>query len=277
MAQTKDNYEKNWKKVEDLEKKGLNKSALQEVLSIYTMAQRDNNDAQQIKSCMYQVKYRNLIEEDSQEKNIFFVDTLIAKAKAPSKNILQSMQAQMFWDYLQNNRWKFYNRTKLANEKSRDITTWSMDKLYATVTALYNASLSGEKLLKSTSVGDFDPILIKGENTRNLRPTLYDFLAHRAIAFFMNDESDLTRPAYRFTIKEPEAFAQAAEFVKARFATKDTASLQHRALVLFQELLSFHLADASPDARLDADLLRLSFVHENGVMADKEDSIRDRP
>src|SRR5258705_13069994 len=197
MAQTKNDYAKNWKKVEELEKKGLTKSALQEVMVIYNLATAAGNDPQQIKACMYQIRYRNMVEEDSHDNNIFFVDTLIAKAKAPAKNILQSMQAEMFWQYLQNNRWKFYNRTKLAEEKSKDISTWSIDKLYATVSKLYAASLNNETLLKATSLEGFEPIIIKGENTRQLRPTLYDFLTHRALEFFINDESDLTRPAYQ--------------------------------------------------------------------------------
>lgn len=270
MAQKKETYDKNWKKVEDLEKKGLPKSALQEVMVIYNLAIKDNNDVQQVKACMYQVRYRNMVEEDSQEKNIFFVDTLIAKAKVPAKNILQSMQAQLFWEYLQNNRWQFYDRTKLENEKSKDISTWSIDKLYSTIAGLYNASLSNESTLKTTGLDGLDPILIKGTNTRNLRPTLYDFLVHRAIGFFSNDESDLTRPAYRFTIKDPVAFGSTADFVAAKFPTKDSASLQRRALGLFQDLLRFHLNDANPDALLDADLIRLAFVNDNGVMEGKE-------
>ena len=87
MSQSKNDYPKNWKKVEDLEKKGLTRSALKEVLNIYNLAVKDGNDAQQIKTCMYQVKYRNMLDEDGQENNIFFVDTLIARAKSPSRNI----------------------------------------------------------------------------------------------------------------------------------------------------------------------------------------------
>ncbi len=270
MAQTKDNYDKNWKKVDAFEKKGLTKSALQEVMTIYNLAVKDNNDAQQIKSCMYQIKYRNMVEEDSHENNIFFVDTLIEKAKSPSKNVLQSMQAEMFWQYLQNNRWKFNDRTKLANEKSKDITTWSIDKLYATIAKLYKASLLNEFLLKTTRVDEFDPILVKGENTRQLRPTLYDFLAHRALDFFMSDESDLTKPAYQFKIKDADAFSPAATFINAPFKTRDTGSLQHTALLLFQDILKFHLADTDPGALIDADLVRLNFVNQYGVFENKE-------
>src|SRR5262249_17539510 len=81
LSQTKNDYEKNWKEVSELEKKGLTKSALQEVLNIYNLAVKDNNDVQQIKSCIYQIRYRSQLDEDSRENNIFFVDTLIAKAK----------------------------------------------------------------------------------------------------------------------------------------------------------------------------------------------------
>ncbi|HRI24963.1 MAG TPA: hypothetical protein PLZ45_09810, partial [Ferruginibacter sp.] len=58
MSQPKNDYAAAWKKVEQLEKKGLTKSALQEVLTIYSLSVKENNDAQQIKSCIYQVKYR---------------------------------------------------------------------------------------------------------------------------------------------------------------------------------------------------------------------------
>jgi len=275
MSQTKNDYATNWKKVEAFEKKGLTKSALQEVLVIYNLAVKDGNDAQQIKSCMYQVKYRNMVEEDSHENNIFFVDTLIAKAKSPARNILQSMQADMFWQYLQNNRWKFYDRTKLAEEKSKDITTWSIDKLYATISALYKASLQNDAVLKSTKLEGLDAIIVKGENTRQLRPTLYDFLTHRALEFFMNDEDGVTKPAYQFKIDNPAAFAKTEDFCNASFLTKDTASLQHKALLLFQDLLKFHLADANPDALIDADLIRLNFVNQYALIDNKEKLFED--
>ncbi|MEO6358368.1 MAG: hypothetical protein ABIU77_23650, partial [Ferruginibacter sp.] len=95
MAQTPKDYSKNWAKAAAFEKKGLTQSALKEVVTIYNLAVKDNNDAQQIKAAIYQVKYHNMVQEDSRENNIFYADTLIAKAKAPAKNILQSMQAEM--------------------------------------------------------------------------------------------------------------------------------------------------------------------------------------
>ncbi len=270
MAQTTNNYLQNWKKVEAFEKKGLTKSALAEVLVIYNLALKANNDAQQIKSSMYQVKYRNMVQEDAAEKNIFFIDTLIAKAKTPAKNILLSMQAEMFWQYLQNNRWKFYDRTKLVEEKSKDISTWSIDKIHSVISKLHKASLLNDNLLKTTTLEAFAPVIIKGENTRQLRPTLFDFLAHRALQYYMTDENQLTKPAYEFKINNSIAFAPASEFINTAFKTKDTASLQHKAILLLQDILKFHLNDAKPDALIDADLIRLGFVNQYGEMEGKE-------
>ena len=73
-AQTKNDYEANWKQVEAFDKKGLPKSALQVVMKIFQLATKEGNDAQLIKSSIYQVKYRQMLEQDSRENNIFFID-----------------------------------------------------------------------------------------------------------------------------------------------------------------------------------------------------------
>jgi len=272
MAQINSGYTDQWKKVEALEKKGLTASALKEVQAIYNMAAKDHNDAQQIKAGLYQVKYRSMVEEDSYEKNIFFTDTLISRAKAPVKNILLSIQAEMLWQYLQNHRWQFYNRTELKEENSKDISTWSLGKLHASITRLYKASLdpATEKQLKNTALESFEAILIKGENTRQLRPSLYDFLAFRALNYFMTDERDITRPAYQFTINDAAVFAPAETFIRHSFATKDTASLQYQAIGLLQQIIGWHINDNKPHALLDADLIRLNFVYEHAVNDNKQ-------
>jgi uncharacterized protein YfaS (alpha-2-macroglobulin family) len=270
MAQQGNDLLNDWKKVEAFESKGLTKSALTQVLTIYEKAIKSNNDAQQIKSCMYQIKYRNILQEDSYENNIFFVDSLIDKAKTPAKNILQSMQAQLFWQYLQNNRYKFYDRTKLKEEKSKDISTWSIDKIHSVIGKLYKASLQNEAVLKSTKLDAFAPIIIKGENTSQLRPTLFDFIAHRALSYFVTDENQLTKPAYQFKINDAKSFAPVAEFVSASFKTKDSTSLQHQAILLLQNILQFHLIDKNIEDLIDADLIRLNFVNQYGIFENKE-------
>ncbi len=270
FAQLDSSYSKNWKTVETFEKKGLTRSALDEVVKIFNLATKSGNEAQQVKSAMYQMKYRNMIEEDNKENNIFFIDTLIAKSKAPAKNILQSMQAELFLSYRNNNRYKLYGRTNLIEEKSNDITTWSLSKLNTTISTLYNASLKNESILKNNRLNGLDAIIQKGENTRNLRPTLFDFLAHRALDYFMSSENDVSNPAYKFILNDEKIFSSAPSFINTTFKTKDSSSLYYNALNVFREILKFHINDVNPDALLDADLLRLDFVNNYAVFTNKD-------
>ncbi|MFT3980010.1 MAG: alpha-2-macroglobulin family protein [Ferruginibacter sp.] len=268
-AQNND-YTAEWKKVAGFENKGLTKDALTEVIRIFDAAVKTGNEPQQIKAAMYQMKYRNMVEEDNKENNIFFLDTLIAKTKAPAKNILLSMKAELMESYRQNNRWKFYDRSPLTQELSNDINTWSIEKLVNTTADLYKASLQNEALLKSTRLDGLDAILTKGINTRQLRPTLYDFLGHRALLFFMDQENDVIQPAYKFIMNDERIFAPVKEFVNAGFPTADTSSQYYNALVLLQKILKFHISDGNTDALLDADLIRLQFANEHGIFTNKE-------
>ena len=45
--------------------------------------------------------------------------------------------------------------------------------------------------------------------------------------------------------------------------------VQYKALLLLQQLLRFHQKDATKDALLDADLIRLKYVNEHGVFENK--------
>ena len=267
-AQTRD-YSVQWKKIDALEKKGLTKDALKEAVNIFNDAAAKGNDPQLIKAAIYQIKYRDMVEEENGPNNIFFLDTLITRSKAPATNILLSMEAQLLDAFKQNNRYKLYNRNVLTEEKGNDINTWSAARLNEKTASLYKASLQNESLLKSTPLRDFTAILTLG-NTESLRPTLYDLLAHRALDHFMSTENDVTDPSYKFIINEEAAFAPVPQFVSHHFITKDTAALYYNALLILQDLLRFHSKDAKPDALLDADLKRLAFVNEHGIFAYKE-------
>ncbi len=108
-------------------------------------------------------------------------------------------------------------------------------------------------------------------NVRQLRPTLYDLLTHKALDYLNSGEYDIKKPAYAFEINQPEAFAPATEFVEHKFITKDSLSLQHKALLIYQILIQFHLNDAKPDALIDVDIERIEFVHQHSVLEDKEE------
>src|SRR4030095_11186267 len=121
--------------------------------------------------------------------------------------------------------------------------TWTAQDFHQKISAYYLQSIKNDRILKGTKLEPFDAILIKG-NVRYLRPTLYDLLAHRALDYFRNDERDIHKPSYAFEISGSQAFAPAAAFVKHRFVTEDSLSLLQKALLVYQDLLTFQIGRA---------------------------------
>lgn len=263
------NYEKEWKKVEEFNKKNLPKSALAEVKKIYALAKKDQQDAQVIKSLVYMTGLQSETRENNEMLSIKEIEKEIPAAKEPASSLLKSLLAGLYQSYFENHRWQLYDRSKTINFKKEDIATWDAEDFHKKTSELYLQSISNEKLLQQTKLEPFDAIIIKG-NVRHLRPTLYDLLAHRAIDYFENDERDIQKPAYAFEIDQASAFDPAADFIHRKFPTKDSLSLQHKALLIYQQLIAFHLNDAKHDALLDADIQRISFVKEKSTHPDKD-------
>ncbi|MBS0028690.1 alpha-2-macroglobulin family protein [Chitinophaga sp. 22321] len=261
------NYDNSWKKIATLEEKGLPKSALEVANDIYAHAVKDKATAQQIKALIFQLKYNSQINDSSTLQNMQKMDQQIAGATGAPKAILQSIKAEMLLRYFQMNRYRFYNRTAIANDEGTDISTWGAEKLHQEITRSYQASLSDKALLEKTSLTPFDPIIIKG-NTRELRSTLYDLLAHRALDYYKSGESGITNPANQFELTDPAAFAPATTFAAHQFASADSASLQYHALLILQELIRLHTADKA--ALLDIDAERISYMNQTAVMENKE-------
>jgi hypothetical protein len=268
QAPVKD-YSKEWKKVEDLVNKQLPQSAITEIKKIYTLAKNEKQQAQQIKALVYMIALQEEIREDNKALGLIEMEKEIASSKEPVTSILKSIQAGMYWNYYQQNRWQLFDRTKTVDFRKDDIATWHAEDFHNKISSLYLQSLKEEKLLKQTKLEAFRAILQKG-NTRHLRPTLFDLLANTALAYFQNDERDIARPAYAFEISQATAFDPADSFVNRKFTTQDSLSLQHKALLLYQKLIGFHLRDTTPEALIDIDLQRLEYVRAKSVHPEKE-------
>src|SRR4029079_18507772 len=263
-------YDKEWKQVNEFVKKELPRSALEQVKKIYQVAKKDKQDAQVVKSLIYMTGLQNEVTENDGTKAIADLEKETIAATEPGKSILNSLLAELYWQYYQQHRWQLYNRTNTGASQKDDVATWTADDLHRKIGELYLRSIKNSSLLQQTKLTAYDAIILKG-NVRHLRPTLFDLLAHRALDYFKNDERDITKPAYAFEINQPSAFDPASDFIHRKFEAKDSLSLQQKALLLYQQLISFHLNDAKPDALIDVDVERIQFVNEKGAQANKEE------
>ncbi len=265
------NYSSLWKDVVQFEKDNLPKSALKVVNSIYKKAEKENNSSQIIKSLFFKSKFSLILEEDAQLKIINEFKTHIEQSKFPTKNVLENILANLYWQYFNQNRWKFYNRTE-TNKKvdTTDFRTWDLNTLFKEIHKYYQASLKNGLLLQQTDLHEFSDILHLGKDSKKYRPTLFDFLAHNALTFYKTSETNITKPAYQFKIDNLAFLGDAKTFSNIEITSKDSTSLQLHALKIYQELSNLHLKDKNPIALVDVDLERLHFVNRHATFSDKE-------
>ncbi|MFI5152301.1 MAG: MG2 domain-containing protein, partial [Chitinophagales bacterium] len=264
------NYDAKWKEIDSLySKKGLTESALKKVNQVYALAKKEHNEPQAIKALIYRMSLTEKKEEGAIQKNIAGLNEEIGLSSGPPRSILYSLLATTYWNYFQNHRWNLYNRTATVQFKKEDITSWDIEDFHEHISSAFLASISEEKLFQQTSLSSYDPLIVKG-NVRNLRPTLFDLLAHEALEYFEDNESDLSRASYTFEIDQEAAFAKAREFANFHINSQDSTSLQLQAIRLFQRLIKFHLNDANPDALIDLDIERIQFANMYGVMESKD-------
>ena len=263
-------YDREWKRVDSLTNLGLPKSALVFIGKIYAKALKERNNAQIIKALIYRMGSEYSYEEDAQVKSILELEKELPKIEYPAKPVLQSIIATVYWRYYQTNRYQIQSRTETVEFAPDDIRTWDAAKFVEKTSALYLASLQNADSLRRTSLGIFDSILVKGKASKTFRPTLYDFLAHRALEFFMDSESGLTKPAYQFSIRAQEFFAGVEKFARLKIESKDSLSFEFKALLLLQDLLAFHLKYDNTLPLVDNDLIRLKFVHQHFTNENKD-------
>ncbi|PID69516.1 MAG: alpha-2-macroglobulin [Flavobacteriales bacterium] len=268
---TNNSYTKQWFEVEKLELEGLPKSALALVLEIYNKAKKERNDVQLIKSLIYKSKFALTLEEDATLQIITDLKTTAKNSTTPISNILHSIIADIYYQYYQQNRWQFYQRTHTATKvDSIDFRTWDLATIFAETGKHFKKSLKSALELQEIELEKFNGILHLAENSKKHRPTLYDFLAQRALDFYTTDEQYLTRPAFKFELDNPKFLSDNKEFTKIQFKAKDSMAQALQALKILKNITLFHQKSKHPEALIKVSLQRLQFVLNNAVFKDKD-------
>ncbi len=273
-------YAKDWKVVDSLKNKRLPKDALKIVDKIYQKAQAEKNPDQIVKAIIHKMIFAQH-EENAGSKNLQFLENELLKYDFPIKPVLQSLAGELYWQYYQNHRWMFSERTKVENTDKSDILTWTLQDFIDRINLHYQNSISNLEKLQKTDLAIYSEVLaipaqekgnqkyLEGKRNRHLRPTLYDFLAHRAVDFWANSEAGITQPAYKFEINTQDYFGDNQYFINQKISSKDSLNFKFLAIRTLQNTIKFHQNDTDKSALVDVDLKRLDFVYKNSVHSEK--------
>ncbi|MFD2551830.1 alpha-2-macroglobulin [Bizionia sediminis] len=268
---TYNSYSQLWSQIEEADNNGLVKTALELVTVLEQKAITEQNNPQAIKALLYKSKYILILEEHAQLHIITDFKNRISETTSPTKNLLQNMLASLYWQYFQQNRWLYYERTHLLQKGNEtDFRTWDSQTMLNEIQLQYQLSLTNKQVLQNTPISNFEAILYAQPNATQFRPTLYDLLANTALKFYETAENSMHQPSYKFEINTPQLLQPAAIFMTNPLTTTDSLSLQFKALKIYQERLLFHAKNNHTLAFADADIARLKYVKNHATFPDAD-------
>ncbi len=259
-----------WKAVEDAMNKGLPKTAIEALQPIIDGALQDKAYAEAVKAISQRIALEGAIQGDKPEEKVTRMTAEIEKAPEPMRPVMQAILANWYWQYFQQNRWRFMQRTETATSPSDDFTTWALPQILAEIDKHFQLALANPEALQKTPIDQYDALLNKGNAPDAYRPTLYDFLVFDAIDFYAAGEQAGARSQDAFDLQaDSPIFASAADFIAWEPPTDDAQSPTLRAITLYQDLLVFHQDDDDKSAFYDADLSRLVFGNNKAFGEEK--------
>ncbi|OHB65115.1 MAG: hypothetical protein A2168_08520, partial [Planctomycetes bacterium RBG_13_50_24] len=261
-----------WKQVNEAIENRLPRTAITVLDEIIPAALGEQAYAEATKAICLKITLEGQIQGGKAEERIVLLETEIAGAPEPMKPVTETILAHWYWQYFQQNSWRFIQRTQTAEPPGADITTWDLPRILAEIDRHFTLALEAEQQLKSIPVDEWDDLLEKGTVPDSYRPTLYDFLVFEALSFYTAGEQAGTIPQDAFEIMaDSPIFAPVAEFLAWQPETSDTDSAKLKAIGLYQDLLAFHQDDSDKSAFIDADLNRLIFGNSHALGPDKTD------
>lgn len=259
-----------WKGVDEAIKKGLPKTAIEQLEPIIQAAMRDKAYPEAIKAIGKKIALEGNIQGNKPEEKILRLQAELQKAPKEMQATMEAILAHWYWQYFQQNRWRFMQRTSTAQPPGDDILTWDLPRILAEIDKHFAKALIGHDELRKIPVAKYDDLLEKGNVPDTYRPTMFDFLAFEALSFYSAGEQAGAKAEDAFELEATSPIFDApGDFMQWKFETTDADSMTVRAIMLYQALLKFHAQDKDKTAFLDADLWRMNFGYNKAVGEEK--------
>ena len=191
-------------------------------------------------------------------------EQLNATKKDPVTNaIWNSCMGQFLNEYRQGNRYRFRDRTELADDKPADFKEWDARTFERRAREEYLASLKNAKALQAVDAKVYTELLLKMDNQLQVK-TLYEVLAYRVIEHLVsnmdNEAPDRSLPA--------DALWDNGRFLKMPLTITDTSSVLQTVLSVYQGLTRHHIAQNHEMDLIMLTIERYDFMRDQGLAPD---------
>ena len=147
--------------------------------------------------------------------------------------VWHSCMATFLGNYYQENRYRILERTPVEGAVPADLNVWDLQTLVKQIVYHYQQSLRNEDFLKRIPIRDWAPLL-DSVISEPYRPTLYDFLAFRALDFLSRRISEMPIPINPFDINNGKYWSDNEIFNNIIISSPDEYSFSYLSLFFIQ-------------------------------------------
>jgi hypothetical protein len=263
-------YKKQWEKIDSLIEKKLPKSALEKVNAVYKAAKIEDDNNNFLKSIIYKGRLLNDLEEDGTENLLLSLEKEVEEAMYPSKQILQSVLAQFYFEFGQRSSYRNSNRTEILFEDPEDLRTWSISTFIKKSIELSDASIAHPNLKNVLLIGYPEVVRLIKDSEQESIDNWYDLLIYRAINLYSNKIIGVSQPIQPFSLDQSQYLGELDEFLAFEIPSSDSLSSSYKAISAFQKLLTSLNKSKKSKVLLDLDLRRLAYVSNNSNLESKD-------
>ena len=264
-----------WSRVDVLLNEGRYKSAMPLVLDALEMARKKNQGPTLVKAYFYLFKCKEEITEDTFIEFVREIDQEIGRSASPLKEILYSIRGQLLWTYYIHNAWQINNRKLTQKSSETDFRFWDANQFAGEIQKSVLLSIKNSNILKSIPLSRWVEIVGGTPELRYVYPTLYDFLAHRAVDYLsqsrLPSQSEESLEEY---LNRSDLWTQAETFAHTKELNRDSLSFIFSALEILKDLTIFHLNRNDLNALTEVDLKRFNLLNTHSRAENKNDLLK---
>ena len=267
-----DSYEQLWKDANAASEKGLPKTAFELLEIMRNKAISEGNGTQLIRANLLQYSLMQSFEEDYLMKAIAHAEAQLELLKRPEKELMHSLLAEMYWFYFQQNRFEILSRGEIKSAPSSDLREWDLRSLRNTIAEHYSKSLAALGAMDSIPLSRYELLLTDTQKEgMQLQPSLFDFVAARALDYYQNKDASLSENFLQNSISNPDYWLPVVNFTALNLP--QTEHQQIIFLDLLQKVLLSNIKQNHTDALIYNELKRFSFLRSTYSGAGNSDSL----
>lgn len=198
-------YQKEWKKIYDLEKKGSYQTMFEEINALHKKASKKNNEVEKAKAFLFQMKLENVLNKTSYQKKIERLQSEISS----SKGVIQSVYR---WYYVKTllaayySKQSYWRRNQLVETTTttlpKEIDLWSQSQFKDEILKQARLLFENESSLKATNITTIKELVEYDDIQNNLNQSVFEFFATTFFddyAYRFRENTILTKEIYDFS------------------------------------------------------------------------------